>query len=59
MQSFANTSKNSLCANCEHCLVFNGIRECEWDMFEPVPITKSKFYTPIDFDCTYFSRKNK
>jgi hypothetical protein len=51
--------KTSLCRNCEFCIVFDGIRECEYDRFNPVDVKKSMLYTPIEFDCLdYIKREN-
>lgn len=47
---------NGLCVNCAYCVVHN-LRECEWDMFEPVDCSKSRLYTAVDFDCLHFEAR--
>lgn len=44
---------NGLCDKCQFCIVHK-LRECEWDMFEPIDPNKSKFYTASEFDCVNF-----
>lgn len=44
---------NGLCDTCVYCIIHK-LRECEWDMFEPVDIDKSRLYQAVDFDCVRY-----
>lgn len=46
-----------LCRNCEYCVILDGNRECEWDMFVPSGIKKTELYTPIDFNCIHYIKR--
>lgn len=50
-------SNKFLCRDCEYCVILNGNRECEWDIFEPCNLKKSELYTPVEFDCNYFVKR--
>jgi len=51
------TLYTKLCRECVYCIILDGIRECEWDLFEPVCKIKSELYTPIEFDCINFIQR--
>lgn len=49
--------QSNLCNECEFCIIHGNIRECEYDMFSPVDVKKSRLYTSIEFDCVHYIKR--